>query len=309
MILSIHQSKNILLLFIGVILFFLMGQSAFASPPAGKVIFAKGEVVAIDNKGIERPLQKDNPILEGDTIITKKGYVQITFSDGGLISFYDHSEFKIDDYHYENKQDGNEKAFFTFTKGLFRTVLGKIGKVNRSRYQVKTNIATIGTRGTEYSANYGNALEIDVFQGTVVLTNQVGTFDILAGQSTTLPNATSIPKMRTHSKRSGKRPHHGPKKGQRGEKGSPPDGGGMGPHSGGQGIPGSGGATGPGGTNLGPGPNSGPGPAPIGSGEMNSLPLLPNSVGQNNGQITVANLLNGSVPLAPPPPPPPPLVP
>jgi hypothetical protein len=51
-----------------------------------------------------------------------------------LISFYDNTEFKVADYHYANKPDGTEKAFFQFIKGAFRTVVGAIGK---ERYQVK----------------------------------------------------------------------------------------------------------------------------------------------------------------------------
>lgn len=156
------------------------------------VIFAKGEVYAASDKSNTRDLQKGSAIEQGDIITTKTGYVQLRFTDGGLISFYDNTEFKVADYHYSNKADGTEKAFFQFVKGAFRTVVGSIGK---ERYQVKTNLATIGTRGTEYSATLDKTLRIDVFEGKVLLNNQAGTFTVQAGHSALVQDVFTMPQF------------------------------------------------------------------------------------------------------------------
>lgn len=166
-------------------------QSAFAEPVAN-VIFAKGEVYALTDKSGRRDLQKGAVIEQGNTIITKTGYVQLRFTDGGLISFYDNTEFKVADYHYSNKTDGTEKAFFQFVKGTFRTIVGAIGK---ERYQVKTNLATIGTRGTEYSAALDKTLQIDVFEGKVLLNNQAGSFIVQAGHSALVQDVFTMPQL------------------------------------------------------------------------------------------------------------------
>lgn len=47
--------------------------------------------------------------------------------------------------------DGS-RAFFRLVKGGFRSVSGLIGKVNQDNYRVSTPVATIGIRGTRYSA-------------------------------------------------------------------------------------------------------------------------------------------------------------
>ncbi|MEY3808322.1 MAG: hypothetical protein RI893_1298, partial [Pseudomonadota bacterium] len=154
------------------------------------VIFANGEVYAISDKGTKQDLQKGSEIEQGDVITTKTGYVQLRFTDGGLTSFYDNTEFKVADYHFSNKADGSEKAFFQFVKGTFRTIVGSIGK---ERYQVKTNLATIGTRGTEYSASLDKTLQVNVFQGTVLLNNQTGIFTVQAGQSALILDVFTTP--------------------------------------------------------------------------------------------------------------------
>lgn len=164
-------------------------QQVFAESVAN-VIFAKGEVQAINDKSDKRDLQKGASIEQGDTIVTKTGYIQLRFTDGGLISFYDNTEFKVADYHYSNKTDGSEKAFFQFVKGAFRTV---VGSINKERYQVKTNLATIGTRGTEYSASLDKTLQIDVFEGKVLLNNQAGDFIVQAGHSALVQDVFTMP--------------------------------------------------------------------------------------------------------------------
>jgi len=52
-----------------------------------------------------------------------------------------------------NESDGEtSRAFFRLVKGGFRSVSGLIGKVNQDDYRVSTPVATIGIRGTRYSA-------------------------------------------------------------------------------------------------------------------------------------------------------------
>jgi hypothetical protein len=284
-------------------------QYAFAES-AAEVIFAKGEVYAMNDKANKRDLQKGSAIEQGDVITTKTGYVQLRFTDGGLMSFYDNTEFKVADYHYSNKTDDTEKAFFQFVKGTFRTVVGAIGK---ERYQVKTNLATIGTRGTEYRASLDKTLQIDVFDGKVLLINQAGTFTVPAGQSALVQDVFSLPQLLNISSGSHLSPN--PKNADRQHApGPPPPGapGGAPPPP--PGSPGPGGALG----GVGVPPPNAP-PAVLGNfsnsqGLQSAKPptsLLDNhkpNIG--NIEVNVENILNGTLPIdqpLPPPPPPPPL--
>ncbi|MBL6986034.1 MAG: FecR domain-containing protein [Methylobacter sp.] len=297
------------------LLFFLLPsifQYACAENVA-HVIFAKGEVYANSDNSHKRDLIKGSTIEQGDIITTKTGYVQLRFTDGGLISFYDNTEFKVADYHFSNKADGTEKAFFQFVKGAFRTVVGSIGK---ERYQVKTNLATIGTRGTEYSASLDKVLQIDVFEGKVLLNNQAGSFLVQAGHSALVQDVFTMPQFLniTHgnhsssNQRNANRPHS--------PGANPPHAGGGGPGNGASpGAPGGGAQGGmPGGGAL---PQNTP-PAVLGNfpnsqGLQSAKPpsgLRPTDLRSQNTNInvTVENILNGTLPidnpqLTPPPPP------
>ncbi|MES2884276.1 MAG: hypothetical protein V4709_05700 [Pseudomonadota bacterium] len=52
----------------------------------------------------------------------------------------------------QSSSSGTSRAFFRLVKGGFRSVSGVIGKLNREDYRVTTPVATIGIRGTVYSA-------------------------------------------------------------------------------------------------------------------------------------------------------------
>ena len=52
----------------------------------------------------------------------------------------------------QGSSSGTSRAFFRLVKGGFRSVSGVIGKLNREDYRVSTPVATIGIRGTVYSA-------------------------------------------------------------------------------------------------------------------------------------------------------------
>ncbi|NOQ34984.1 MAG: hypothetical protein GQ569_03720 [Methylococcaceae bacterium] len=172
------------------LLLMLCCQNVLAEMVA-KVIFAKGKTYVIDRTDKQSDLKKGASLKQGDTIITKdNSRLDLRFTDGGKIAFYDNSEFKIDDYHFS--KGNNDKAFFTFVKGIFRTVVGSIKK---ERYQVKTNVAAIGTRGTEYLAELGSTLQVDVFEGTVILKNQAGDFAVAAGHSALMSDMLSTPEF------------------------------------------------------------------------------------------------------------------
>ncbi len=188
-----HQSRVSSLYLIWIICLSLLSYpqlSLAAIEVAAEVIFAKGKVYAQNLQQQLRSLQKKSKLYQGDKIVTHKGYVQLRFSDGGLISFYDNTEFQITEYQFSEQKQDKSKALFKFVKGMYRTVLGTI---TQERYQVKTNIASIGTRGTEYRAILNDKLQIDVFEGLVLVNNKTGRFEIPAGHSALISNHFTQP--------------------------------------------------------------------------------------------------------------------
>lgn len=127
-------------------------ESAAASLPegsAGIVVAFKGRATAADASGTSRELKKNGIVRVGDTISTDAGaYVVIEFIDGAKATIRPKSQLSIDQYAYETDSDG---AVVRLIKGGLRAITGKIAKERPESYKVKTNVATLGVRGTEFS--------------------------------------------------------------------------------------------------------------------------------------------------------------
>ncbi len=125
--------------------------SALAAPPIGTVLLSLGANTAQDESGQIRTLQRQAELYSGDTLITgAKGRLQLRFSDDSLLSLKPNTVFRIADYHFDASHREDDSALYELLQGSMRTVSGKIGKQDKSDYSVKTAVATIGIRGTEY---------------------------------------------------------------------------------------------------------------------------------------------------------------
>jgi hypothetical protein len=84
-----------------------------------------------------------------DTInTTANSKAQIIFNDQTAITIGQNSTFSIKQYLYR-KSEHSSSALFSFTKGVFQTITGKISKISPKRFKLKTKTAVIGVRGTE----------------------------------------------------------------------------------------------------------------------------------------------------------------
>jgi len=95
-------------------LFAAMISAAFPTTvlaAAGKVQFASGGAAVQSADGSTKILAKGTEINQGDTILTGAGRAQVKFSDGGYISFQPNTQFKVEEYNFNGKQDGTEKGF------------------------------------------------------------------------------------------------------------------------------------------------------------------------------------------------------
>lgn len=166
---------------------------------AASVQFASGQVTAVNASGVQRPLTRGAEIGNGDTVSTAEGRVQLRFTDGAMVSLQPRTDFRIDNYQYAGQTDGQEKGFFSLLKGGLRTITGLVGRVNRNNYKVTTNVATIGIRGTEYSATLDNDLIVSTGEGLVEVCNAAGCMLLAAGESGTVSGPNANPR-RTDSR-------------------------------------------------------------------------------------------------------------
>ena len=170
-------------------------QVAFAQS-AGKVTFIAGEANITHADKTVTTAVKNSDLNAGDTIETKEGRLQLSLIDGGKVSLQPNTIYKINKYEFATgKEDGSEYAFTELIKGGLRTVSGLIGHKNRERYQLKTTVATIGIRGTEFTVNFNdNNLLMTTNHGSVDVCNQGGCLNALSGQSIAVAGVGASPK-------------------------------------------------------------------------------------------------------------------
>ena len=194
-----EKTKNLLLnsLFTAFIVFtagLLATQVAFAQS-AGTVTFATGDasIVRADKSVVKAA--KNDAVNAGDTIETKTGRLQLSLIDGGKVSLQPNTVYKINKYEFSGKEDGSEYAFTELVKGGLRTISGLIGHKNRDRYQLKTAVATIGIRGTEFTVNYiDNQFLMTTNHGSVDVCNASGCLNAVTGQSIAVAGVGAAPK-------------------------------------------------------------------------------------------------------------------
>ncbi|MCH9828220.1 MAG: FecR domain-containing protein [Gammaproteobacteria bacterium] len=153
-----------------VLIFAALPQLA-AAADAGSVTMLVGRGTALSPDGNVRALQKGDPVFTGELVNTgTNSFLNLKFSDGGLVTLRPNSRFEISDYRYDGggaanapatpaaatsatpPQASTGRAFFRLLKGGFRAVTGLIGKSDRNDYAAVTPVATIGIRGTDYLA-------------------------------------------------------------------------------------------------------------------------------------------------------------
>lgn len=186
----------------------LVGNVAVATEKAGDITLLTGRGTAATEQGEIRSLSKGGVVYPGETINTgPNSYLNIKFTDGSRTLLRPNTRFQIAEYRYsapaerrhdsgsrDVEQEGEGNALFRLMKGGFRAVTGLIGRENRDNYKVRTPVATIGIRGTDFEARLcaGDCFDIDpmprdglyagVFDGGINLENGGGIIERDAGQ-------------------------------------------------------------------------------------------------------------------------------
>ena len=161
---------------------------------AGVAQFTSGEVNVRRGAAL-LPLSKGRDIESGDAIVTgPAGRAQLRFSDGGIVSLQPDTQFVINKYVDANdpKQDS---YLVDFLRGSMRTITGLIGKRNRENYKVQTTTATVGIRGSGFSASYNadGTMSISTELDEIEVCTKGGCVRLTAGESALVVNNDAPP--------------------------------------------------------------------------------------------------------------------
>jgi hypothetical protein len=164
----------------------LLASTLFAN--VGKVVALKGDAT-VTRGGQNLPVNLGLILQEKDQIKTSKNArLQLQFTDKTVISLGKESVFDVEEYFFDEKQPTKTKASFKMAKGIFKSITGKIGKINPSKFTLKTKTASIGIRGTIFFGTIApdKPDNIACTQGEIVVQTDQGIVTVPAGQFTTV---------------------------------------------------------------------------------------------------------------------------
>lgn len=114
----------------------------------GNVSELNGVARIVRDEPVEASLEAN--IKSYDTLETSNGRMGITFLDDTQIRLTEHSQVLVDEFVFDPNPDKSKMAL-NFAKGTARFVTGKLGLVPKKNIKIRTNSATIGIRGTDFT--------------------------------------------------------------------------------------------------------------------------------------------------------------
>jgi len=161
----------------------LFAGSAFADP-VGTITDLSGQLLVRKVDGTLKILSQKSTVDSGDTLVSEKDtYARIKFIDNSEITLRPNTQFKIENFSYDEAKPQGDSAFFSLIKGGLRSITGLLGKRNRDKFGLNTPTATIGIRGTTFVAQYIPPPDSDVatYQAAAVAAADI---DVGAGNVT-----------------------------------------------------------------------------------------------------------------------------
>ena len=123
--------------------------AVIAADSTGMVVASRGEVIALADGG-SRELKQGDFIYVSDEIITSnRSFAVLQFQDGAKVTVRPDTTLLIEQYLYNG--DENDEATLSLVSGGLRVITGAMAKSNPENYKVRTPVALMGVRGTEFS--------------------------------------------------------------------------------------------------------------------------------------------------------------
>ena len=129
-------------------------QAQTAPNSAATATAVEGTAYVIRADGRQGILARGSALNVGDSVTTtRNSTVRLRFTDGGETALRPDSRIAVQSYAYSSDAPQADNLVLGLLKGGLRAITGAIGKRgNVDAYRVQVNSATIGIRGTDYTA-------------------------------------------------------------------------------------------------------------------------------------------------------------
>jgi len=126
---------------------------AFAHADIGAIseVRGNGEIIR-ENQSDKLLAELALDIFSNDDIRTGNGRIAIQFIDDSVIRLTEHSKVIIDEYIFDPNPEKSTLSL-NFVKGTGRFVTGKLKRIKKENIKIRTNSATIGIRGTDFTVS------------------------------------------------------------------------------------------------------------------------------------------------------------
>lgn len=81
---------------------------------------------------------------------------EVLFDDGHLVALGAGSQFQLRQYVYSKENPSKDNVVLNLLVGTFRSITGALGARNPARFSLTTPTATVGIRGTDFTAHVGD---------------------------------------------------------------------------------------------------------------------------------------------------------
>ncbi len=133
----------------------MLSAGSVYAQTVGKVIDLSGPLLARKSGGVVKVLTQTSVVEQGDLLESEKNtYARIKFIDNSEITLRPNTQFRIENFSFDEARPENDSSVFGLIKGGLRSITGLLGKRNKEKYKLNTPAATIGIRGTTFIAEY-----------------------------------------------------------------------------------------------------------------------------------------------------------
>ncbi len=160
------RSLKIKFIFFALALAFIVPSLATAQSRSsvGAIVSWSG-FVFISRDGVDDMIDvEDNEaIYKGDVILTAKGSrAKVLLNDDSILNISESATFKIKDFVYKKKK-GFRFASFKMITGSVRTLVGRYFGSKGSGFEIATDTAVVGVKGTDFIVDIGGGGRSEVF--------------------------------------------------------------------------------------------------------------------------------------------------